>query len=181
MGGFPSFSGFPSFPTFDDLQWSPSMDISQTDNEWRVEADLPGVNEEDIHVSVNNGYLTLTAEMRQGDQADEKGSERRYQQRERRYGYFERVLPLPPEVDEEKISCDFKNGVLSLHLPKSEKALAQGRRIPIGKGSTETGTKNQGSSPGQMNQPAQNAAGNDKTAKQPQEQLAGAKGGQKRS
>lgn len=140
-------------------QWAPRVDISQTDKEWCIEADLPGVKEADIDAQIQDHMLFLRAELRpeespegrqaepeSGQQAGEKPhnghnkaeqaqmQQRQYHQRERRWGYFERVLSLPDNVDEEKVSCDFKNGVLTLHLPKMPEPASQGRRIPIGAG-----------------------------------------------
>lgn len=130
-------------------QWGPSMDISESENEWCIEADLPGVNKDDVHVEVRNQHLIIKAETRQPAEAEEKGEGRRYYRRERRYGYFERVLPLPENVDEEQISCDFTNGVLAVHVPKSESARQPARRIPVGdgKGRLESG-KQQGGKQG---------------------------------
>jgi HSP20 family protein len=110
-------------------QWSPSMDVSSTDKEICLEADLPGVNKDDIDVTVHDHHLHLKAEMRQ-EQKDGEG-ERQFHRRERRYGYFERVIPLPENIDEQQISCDFKNGVLTVHIPRTQQAQAQARRIPV--------------------------------------------------
>jgi len=138
--------------------WAPSVDISQDDTEWLIEADLPGIGKDNIDVQVHNGHLLLRAELRQeqkeqpsdgdqqpqsngdGQQDDgdrqspraEGAGQRQYHRRERRYGYFERVLPLPENVDEERIRCDFKDGVLKVHLPKATEQKPRGRRIPIG-------------------------------------------------
>jgi HSP20 family protein len=117
-------------------QWRPSVDISQNNQEWCVEAELPGVNKDDIDVQVHDHHLILRAEMRK--EQPEEGEGRQYHHRERRYGFFERVLPLPENVDEEHIACDFKDGVLTLHLPKLEQAKQEARRIPITTGGTGT-------------------------------------------
>lgn len=118
-------------------QWAPSVDVSESDKEWCIEADLPGVRKEDIDLEVQGDHLILRAEMRseqppQGGQQQE--GQRRYQTRERRYGFFERVLPLPENVKQDDISCDFSNGVLTVHLPKTEQRQPPTRRIPISEG-----------------------------------------------
>jgi len=139
-------------------QWTPNVDISQTDREWLIEADLPGVKRDDIDIQVQNHYLVLRAEMRQEEpqgaqgqqvgaqgqgqqgQRQQEGAEsqgRQYHARERRYGYLERILPLPDNVDEENVSCEFRDGVLTIHIPKMEQAGTRGRRIPIGEGSQQ--------------------------------------------
>ena len=137
--------------------WSPSVDISEDDREWRIEADLPGVQQDNLDIQVRNNALILRAEMRQEQEQpqagpaqsgnDQQGQQRRYYQRERRYGFFERVLPLPGSVDEENIRAEFRDGVLTVHLPKAQQAASQGRHIPIGSG-----------------QPSQLAAGQEVTA-----------------
>lgn len=120
--------------------WSPSVDISQSDKEWTIEADLPGVKKDDIDLEVEDDRLVLRARMqesrsqgRDGQDQPEQG-QRHYQMRERRYGYFERTFPLPDAVDRDHISCEFQDGVLTVHLPKSPERVQQVRRIPIGEG-----------------------------------------------
>lgn len=113
-------------------QWSPSVDISQSDREWCIEADLPGVDKEAIDVQVRDHHLILSAEMRDDRQPQESsGDQRQYHRRERRYGYFQRVIPLPQNVREDDISCDFRNGVLTVHLPKADSKEPGARRIPV--------------------------------------------------
>jgi HSP20 family protein len=132
------------------LQWLPSTDISETDKEWTIQVELPGVKQEDVEVQVRDHYLVVRAELRdeepaqtgqaqagqtQGAQAQgAQAPQRQYHQRERRFGYFERLLLLPDNVDEERIACEFRNGVLTVHIPKTEQAQQQARRIPIGTG-----------------------------------------------
>jgi HSP20 family protein len=113
--------------------WNPSIDVSQTDKEWCIEAELPGVNQEDIDVQVRDNHLFMRAEMRQkSEEGDGEQSNRQYFRRERKYGMVERVFPLPQDVNEEQIRCDFRDGVLTIHVPKTEQKQQQGRRIPIG-------------------------------------------------
>ena len=113
--------------------WNPSIDVSQTDKEWLIEAELPGVNQEDIDVQMRDNHLFLRAEMRQKtDEGEGEQANRQYYRRERKYGMVERVFPLPQDVNEEQIRCDFRDGVLTVHVPKTEQKQQQGRRIPIG-------------------------------------------------
>jgi HSP20 family protein len=117
--------------------WMPSVDVSEAIKHWTIEADLPGVRNEDVDVQVQNHQLIIRAELRQPEHKNEQEESRRhYYRRERRYGFFERVMPLPENVNEDQISCSFKDGVLTCNVPKKEDALGeQGRRIPIsGKG-----------------------------------------------
>ena len=111
--------------------WAPSVDVSETDREWCIETELPGVNKDQIEVHVQNHQLVIRAEMRDQQEQQPEGEQRRYHYRERRYGYFQRAFPLPESITEEDISCDFRNGVLTVHVPKREPSQPQGRRVPI--------------------------------------------------
>ena len=113
-------------------QWSPSMDISEDAGGWRVEVDLPGVRQEDIDIQIQDRRLLLRAEMRQEEAPEQSEQERQYHRRERRFGYFERVLPLPQNADEDNIRCEFRDGVLTCYIPRREQVAPQVRRIPIG-------------------------------------------------
>lgn len=94
--------------------WSPSVDITENDNEFLIKAELPEVKKEDIKVDVNNGVVTLSGE-RKSETRDEK--EHRI---ERFYGSFSRSFTLPESVREDDINAENKDGMLYLHLPKSE-------------------------------------------------------------
>jgi HSP20 family protein len=163
--------------------WSPSIDISENDKEWTVEIDLPGVNRDNINVEVDHNQLCIRVEMRQetqepppqvsqGQQAQQtqqgqQGQQepwRQYHRRERRYGYFERAFTLPENVDQENVRCDFRDGVLICHLPKTGEPAYRGRRIPIGEGaqtaiSGQTSAQGQASAQGQPQATQQGAAG----------------------
>ncbi|MBB6412541.1 Hsp20/alpha crystallin family protein [Mesorhizobium sangaii] len=109
----------------------PSVEISETDKEIRVTAEIPGMEEKDIEVLLDDGVLTLRGEKH----AEAEDRERQFS--ERFYGRFERRIPLGFEVVEDKVAADFRNGVLSVTLPKSEKAQSKAKRIPIGGKSTK--------------------------------------------
>ncbi|GLQ78039.1 heat-shock protein Hsp20 [Mesorhizobium huakuii] len=109
----------------------PSVEISETDKEIRVTAEIPGMEEKDIEVLLDDGVLTLRGEKH--SETDDK--ERQFS--ERFYGRFERRIPIGFEVAEDKVAADFRNGVLSVSLPKSEKAQSKAKRIPIGGKSTK--------------------------------------------
>lgn len=112
-------------------RWAPTVDVSHTENEWLIEADLPGVAQENLDVFVQNRHLVIRAELKQ-EQTSGAGQERQYQRRERRYGFFERVFPLPQNVDENGIRCDLRDGVLTVRVPRTVDVRSQVRRIPIG-------------------------------------------------
>ncbi len=103
----------------------PSVEISETDKEIRITAEVPGLEEKDIEVLLDDGVLTLRGEKRSETEDKEK------QFSERIYGRFERRIPVGTEIVEDKIDARFKNGVLNLVLPKTEKAQSQVKRIAI--------------------------------------------------
>ncbi|MCK5090523.1 MAG: Hsp20/alpha crystallin family protein [Hyphomicrobiaceae bacterium] len=107
----------------------PELDVRETDTAIIVEAELPGVDEKDISVTVANGYLTIKGEKR----SESEQSEESYYVAERSFGSFERSLRLPDSVDESKIEASFDRGVLKVMAPKSAEAQKPERKIPIGK------------------------------------------------
>ncbi|MFE1599893.1 Hsp20/alpha crystallin family protein [Methylobacterium sp. ID0610] len=113
------------------LGW-PSVEMVETDQGLRVSAELPGLDEKDVELTIDQGVLTLRGEKR----AETTDKERGYT--ERSYGRFERSLALPFAVEEDKAEASFKNGVLSVTLPRSAKAPERGRRIAINGGTPRT-------------------------------------------
>ncbi|AVA24830.1 Hsp20/alpha crystallin family protein [Rhizobium sp. NXC24] len=103
----------------------PSVEISDTDKEIKVTAEVPGLEEKDIEVLLNDGVLTLKGEKRS------ESEDKTRQFSERYYGRFERRIPLGVEVKEDQVDAHFKNGVLTVSLPKSDKAQSQVKRIAI--------------------------------------------------
>jgi HSP20 family protein len=97
--------------------WIPTVDISESDAEYLIKAELPEVKKENVKVTVEDGVLTLQGERRQ--EKEEKG--RKYHRVERSYGSFVRSFTLPESVDEGAVKAEYKDGVLNLHLPKTEK------------------------------------------------------------
>ncbi|MFI0847513.1 Hsp20/alpha crystallin family protein [Mesorhizobium sp. IMUNJ 23232] len=103
----------------------PNVEISDSDKEIRVTAEVPGLEEKDIEVMLEDGVLTLKGEKR----SETEDKDRQFS--ERFYGRFERRIPLGYEVEDDKVSADFKNGVLTVALPKTERAQAKAKRIAI--------------------------------------------------
>ncbi len=117
-------------------RFSPSIDIVEGEKEFKIEAELPGMNPDDLDITLTRDAIIL-----QGEKKAEKEEEREgvcYS--ERSYGSFQRVIPLPDEVDQEKVDAQFRNGVLSVVLPKSERAIQQRRKIAI-KGEEHSGKR----------------------------------------
>ena len=111
--------------------WAPSLDVSQDEREWLIEVDLPGVPQDRIDVQLQENLLRVRAEPGGQPEGTEGQSSRQYHRRERRTGCFERVLTLPQNIDDEQLSCDFRDGVLRIHIPKVAPAVPPVRRIPI--------------------------------------------------
>jgi HSP20 family protein len=98
--------------------WSPAVDVYETDQEVVLKAELPGVDPKDVDVRVEEGTLYLKGERKLEKETKEEG----YQRVERCYGSFMRSFPLPAGVDADKATAEYKNGVLTLTLPKREEA-----------------------------------------------------------
>jgi HSP20 family protein len=105
--------------------FDPRVDVEETDEEVRVTAELPGLEEKDFELHLTGDTLVLRGEKREERESQAHGW------RERSYGAFERSLPLPCEVQADHASAQFKNGVLRVRLPKSAQARERGRRIPV--------------------------------------------------
>lgn len=108
--------------------WAPSVDISESETEYLIKAELPEVKKEDVKVSLEDGVLTLQGERRQ--EKEEKN--KKYHRVERSYGSFVRSFVLPDQVDETKVQAAFKDGMLNLHIPKSEKAKPKAIEVTVG-------------------------------------------------
>ena len=119
---FERFAREPVFPrgslVESDVQWRPAATIVENDKEFTIKADLPAVERKDIDINVENGVLTIKGERRYEKSSDDEKEHRR----ESFYGLFSRSFALPENVDESKISAESKDGVLIVHLPKTEAA-----------------------------------------------------------
>ena len=115
---------FGRFSSFGGGGW-PSVEVSDGEKEIRVTAEVPGLEEKDVEVLLEDGVLTLKGEKR----SETEDKDRQFS--ERFYGRFERRIPLGYEVEDDKVSADFKHGVLTVALPKTERAQAKAKRIAI--------------------------------------------------
>ncbi len=105
----------------------PAVDVSETDKAYEITAELPGMDEKNVEVKLANGVLTI-----KGEKQDEKEEKKKdYYMRERSFGSFERTFAVPDGVDSEKIEAGFKNGVLSVTLPKSADAQKAEKKIAV--------------------------------------------------
>ncbi len=124
--------GFPAgmVPT-EPLGWMPVVEIVEKGDEIILSAELPGMTEENIEVFFEEDVLILRGEKK--EEKEEAADDRRYHVWERTYGAFRRAFALPPTVDPARIVAEFKNGVLTVHMPKTAKAKAKGQKIAIAK------------------------------------------------
>jgi len=107
--------------------YTPAVDVQQTENEVRVMAELPGLNKKDIEIWVESDHLMLSGEKRSEQTKEDAG----YYSTERRYGSFWRMIPLPSGVNFDKAEATFKNGILTVSMPKTEEAKRHQRKIEI--------------------------------------------------
>jgi len=99
-----------------EVVWSPAVDITENAKEYRVKAELPGVKKEDVKVNADNGVLTLTGERKYEKEDKDEKSHRI----ERFYGTFTRSFSVPDDVLADKIAAEFKDGILTVRLPKTD-------------------------------------------------------------
>jgi HSP20 family protein len=122
------------FRGFDDSRfWAgrgawPSVDVEETDKGYRVTAELPGLEERDVEVLLEDGLLTVRGEKRLETEAKNRSYSERF------YGRFERQVTLDRDVDDGAVSATFKNGVLTVTVPKNPRAVERSKRIPINSG-----------------------------------------------
>jgi HSP20 family protein len=122
--GMPGTAGQEAITT---TEWVPRVDISETDDAYIIKAEIPGVNKEDVKVTAENGVLTIS-----GERKEEKAENNKKIHRvERLYGTFFRTFVLPDNVDESKINAEFKDGVLTLTVPKTEKAKPKSIEVKV--------------------------------------------------
>jgi len=107
--------------------WSPSADISETDKEYVIRAELPAVKKEDVNVTYEDGIITIKGERKQ--EKDEKHL--KFHRVESYYGSFERSFSLPENANVDAIRCESKDGVLAVHIPKTEKSKQQPKQIAV--------------------------------------------------
>lgn len=133
---FNSFLGrsFGGLPSLSRAGWgellAPSIDLREAANEFVVEAELPGMDEKDVSVTLSNGVLTLKGEKK----SEREEKKENYHLMERNYGSFHRSFQLGDALDPDKVSATFDKGVLKVTLPKRAEAAEAEKKIPIGKG-----------------------------------------------
>lgn len=112
------FRGFGGFPDLLERDWAPAVDLSETDNAYIFEADVPGMAKEDIELVIVDNVVTVKGERKNEHKVDEAG----YHRFERNYGAFQRSFEVPGGFDNDKVEAKLEDGVLQVTLPKREEA-----------------------------------------------------------
>ena len=105
----------------------PKLDIAEMKDKYEIKAELPGMDEKSINLSIDDGLLTISGEKKSETENKDKG----YYLKECSYGSFSRAVRLPENIAEDKIAAKFANGVLTIDMPKKEPTLAKSRKIAI--------------------------------------------------
>lgn len=109
-------------------EWIPAVDIAEDDKEYTIKVELPGVNKEDVRVSVEGGVLSISGERK----TEKEEKNKKYHRIERTYGSFARTFTLPEGTASDRVTAEFKDGVLKVHLPKDEKAKPKSIDVKVG-------------------------------------------------
>ena len=115
---FDSFSRGVDEPTLPNGNWMPAVDVAEEDNKYVVKIELPGVNKDDVKITLESSILTIRGEKK----AEKETKEKNYHRMERSYGSFLRSFTLPTTVKNDKIDAEYRDGILSITLPKAEEA-----------------------------------------------------------
>lgn len=108
-------------------QFQPKVDLKETDKDIVLTIEVPGMSQKDIEMSVSDNMLTIAGEKKEEREENVKG----YYRMERKYGAFQRSIPLPCEINKEQAEAEFKHGVITVTLPKTKQATSQTRKVDI--------------------------------------------------
>jgi HSP20 family protein len=125
LGEFPNRMGSGETHSLTVADWSPEIDISQDDHGYLLKADLPEMKKDDVRVTVEDGTLCVSGE-RKSENGDQK---RKFHRIERSFGNFRRSFTLPEDADGSKVTADFRDGVLKVHLPTT--TIAKSKAIEV--------------------------------------------------
>ena len=129
------FGGFPAFPvrfpkngdTLKLRDWSPLVDITEDDHEYLFKVDLPEMKKDDVKVTIENGILYISGERK----TEKEEKKQKFHRLERFFGTFERSFTVPEDADATKITAEFKDGVLKVHLPKTPAAKSKPVEVKV--------------------------------------------------
>ena len=125
--GFPNRMGSGEIPSLAVADWSPEVDISEDDHGYLLKADLPEMKKDDVRVTVEDGILSVSGE-RKTEKEDQK---KKFHRIERSFGTFRRSFTLPEDADSTKITAEFRDGVLKVHLPTTPVARSKATQVKV--------------------------------------------------
>ena len=123
----PFGSSHPLLPTLDGGMLKPTLDLGATETDYTITVEIPGVDQKDVSLEIAEDTLTIRGEKHR----EQEDSGKNYYRMERAYGSFQRVLSLPEDVDQERIRASFKNGILTIAMPRKALPEANVRRIEV--------------------------------------------------
>src|ERR1700748_309119 len=126
-GGFPNRIGSGEIPNLAVADWSPEVDISEDDHGYQLKADLPEMKKDDVRVTVEDGILSVSGE-RKSQKEDQK---KKFHRIERSFGTFRRSFTLPEDADSTKVTAEFRDGVLKVHLPTTTKVKSKALEVKV--------------------------------------------------
>src|SRR6478672_10933793 len=126
-GGFPNRIGSGEIHSLAVADWSPEVDISEDDHGYLLKADLPEMKKDDVKVTVEDNILSVSGE-RKVEKEDHK---KKFHRMERSFGTFRRSFTLPEDADSTKVTAEFRDGVLKVHLPTTTKAKSKALEVKV--------------------------------------------------
>ena len=127
LAGFPNRMGSGEIHSLTVADWSPEVDISEDDRGYLLKADLPEMKKDDVRVTVEDGILSVSGE-RRSEKEDQK---RKFHRIERSFGNFRRSFTLPEDADSTKVTAEFRDGVLKVHLPTTPIARSKAIEVKV--------------------------------------------------
>src|SRR6266571_6372094 len=127
LGGFPNRMGSGEIHSLTVADWSPEVDISEDDHGYLLKADLPEMKKDDVRVTVEDGILSVSGE-RKSEKEDQK---RKFHRIERCFGNFRRSFTLPEDTDSTKVTAEFRDGVLKVHLPTTARPKSKAIEVKV--------------------------------------------------
>jgi len=127
LGGFPNRMGSGEIHSLTVADWSPEVDISEDDRGYLLKADLPEMKKDDVTVTVEDGILCVSGE-RKSEKEDQK---RKFHRTERSFGNFQRSFTLPQDADSSKVTAEFCDGVLKVHLPTTARPRSKAIEVKV--------------------------------------------------
>ena len=127
LGAFPNRMGTGNGHSLMVADWSPLVDITEDDHEYLFKAELPEMKKDDVKVTVENGILSISGERK----AEKEEQKRKFHRIERSYGTFRRSFTLPEDADSKKVTAEFRDGVLKVHLPTTPIARSKAIEVKV--------------------------------------------------